>query len=290
MIEDENAVGLKFHVRYGDGRAEHLVVDADRALIGSAAHCEVRLPPESAAHEHVEVIAADGRVQFTARPNERPPMLDGAPIGSGPWGKGRVLAIGAASLTVEPINLGQRRNARSPFWLLLPVPFVAIGATIFFARAQDPGPRPIPDAPVLFDAPVSACPAPANDLLHGFAEEKVRLGNAKRERSPFSVRDGVEAVPLYETAAACFKLEGSAEGERAAAGTAVQLRQRLEEEYRVRRVRLEHAYRINDPVAAKRELDTLMPMLSHRPGPYVDWMAWLDRAAAIEIDRRARKL
>jgi hypothetical protein len=97
-------------------------------------------------------------------------------------------------------------------------------------------------------------------------------------------------VPLYETAAACFKLEKNADSERAAAATATQLRNRLEEEYRVRRVRLEHAYRINDPTAAKRELDVLVPMLSHRPGPYADWMAWLDRAAVVEIDRRARKL
>ncbi len=290
MQGEENAIGLKFHVRYGDGRAEHLVVDADRALIGSAAHCEVRLPPDFAAHEHVEVVASEGRVHFTARPNERPPILDGVTSVSGAWAKGGVLAIGAASLTVEPVNLAQQKKGRSPFWLLAPVPFIAIIATVLLARNDATYTPPIPDAPTLFDAPQAKCPAPGGDQVLAFAAEKLRLASAKRERSPFSVRDGVEAVPLYETASACFKDAGVPDSERTAASSAVALRGKLEDEYRARRVRLEHAYRLNDPVGAKRELDVLLPMISHRPGPYLDWLRWLDRAAVVEIDRRSNKL
>jgi hypothetical protein len=289
--QEEGLTGLRFHVRYGDGRVEQLVVDAERALIGSAAHCEVRLPTESAAPEHVEVFASDGRVHLTARPNERPPVLDGVPCLTGPWQKGRVLTIGAATLTVESVELGQKVKTRSPFWLLAPVPFIVLAVTFFFATAAAGAPPAVPDAPKLFDAPLTTCPTAAGpDQLRALAGEKLRLGSAKRERSPFSVHDGVEAVPLFESAAACYRVARLPDVERSATGSATALRQKLEEEYRVRRVRLEHAYRLNDLVAAKRELNVLIPMLSHRPGPFLDWMKWLDRAAAVEIDRRARTL
>ena len=42
-------IGLRFRVQHADGHSEQYVVDAERALVGSAAHCEVRLPPEAAA-------------------------------------------------------------------------------------------------------------------------------------------------------------------------------------------------------------------------------------------------
>jgi hypothetical protein len=288
--QEESATGLRFHVRYGDGRDEHLVVDAERALIGSAAHCEVRLPTESAAPEHVEVFASEGRVHLTARANERPPVLDGAPCTTGPWLPRRVLTIGAATLTVELVELGQRSKTRSPFWLLAPVPVIVLVATVLVARTGVETPPPVPEAPSLFDARPATCPATAGDQVRALAGEKLRLGTAKRERSPFSVRDGVDAAPLFESAAACYHVANLPENERAATAAAAALRQKLEDEYRVRRVRLEHAYRLNDPVAAKRELNVLIPMTSHRPGPFLEWMKWLDRSASVEIDRRANKL
>ena len=41
--------GLEFRIRHPDGRSEELVVDSDRVLIGSGAHCEIRLPAAEAA-------------------------------------------------------------------------------------------------------------------------------------------------------------------------------------------------------------------------------------------------
>jgi hypothetical protein len=281
----EAQVGLQFKVRYPDGRSEQLTVDAERALIGSAAHCEVRLPKESAAPEHVEVFASEGRVHLAARNRESPPMLDGVPFTGGPWPTGRVLSIGATRLTVDRIQLGDRRRSRSPFWLLAPVPLVGIVATLVYAQAGTKGDPPVPDAPQLFDPPIATCPMPVSDQLQPFAAEKLRLALAKRETGPFSRRDAVEAVPLFEVAAACFRLARDPDNEREAATDAVTLRRKLEEEYLVRRVRLEHAYRINDSLGAKRELNVLMPMTAHRPGAYADWLAWLNRYATFAIEQ-----
>ena len=51
---------LRFLVRYPDGRGEELTIEADRVLIGSGAHCEIRLPVDQAAMEHVLVRASSG--------------------------------------------------------------------------------------------------------------------------------------------------------------------------------------------------------------------------------------
>ena len=282
----ETTTGLQFRLRYPDGRTEQLVVDADRALLGSAAHCEVRLPAESAAPEAVEVFSSDNLVHLAARGAASPPLLDGVPVTSGPWGPGQVLTLGGIALTVAVVDLGQRTRGRSPFWLLAPVPVIAIIATVLYAGTVGPGDPPVPVAPPLFDPPVTVCPMPAGEQLAPFAAEKLRLALAKRERGPFSGVDGVSAVPLFEVAAACFKVAGNVEEGREAENAAATLRKKLEDEYNVRRVRLEHFFRIGDPYGSKREVVALMPMIERRAGPYVQWMGFVERYANVEIQQR----
>jgi hypothetical protein len=284
--QSETQIGLSFRVKHADGRTEQFVVDAERALIGSAAHCEVRLPKESAAPEHIEVFASEGRVHLSTRAAESPPMLDGAAYSAGPWAAGRVLSLGATTLTVSTVELGERHRGRSPLWLLAPVPIIGLIATLVYAQTKGPGEPSIPDAPTLFDAPATTCPMPPGDQLEAFAAERLRLALSKRERGPFSPRDAVDAVPLFELAAACFHISGAQDDERESAGAAAALRKKLDDEYRVRRVRVEHAYRIEDPLGAKRELVVLLPMTAHRPGSYVDWLASLDRYATLALEQR----
>jgi hypothetical protein len=240
-------------------------------------------------HEHVEVIAVEGGVHLTTRPGATPPLLDGYPFVSGFWPHGSVVSIGDLAMTVEPVDLRGNVKRRSPFWALAPVAVVAVAG--LFARASTAAEQKIPPAPPLFDAPITACPSPNSPTLPTFAAERARIGYAKRERMPFARPDGIEAVTLFETAAACFHTAGRVDDEREVHNAAVDLRNKLDEEYRTRRVRLEHASRVNDPVAAKRELKTLMPLLAHREGQYTAWLAATDRWATAEIaDREGRKL
>jgi hypothetical protein len=284
--ETETTTGLQFRLRYPDGRTEQLVVDADRALIGSAAHCEVRLPPELAAPEAVEVFSSAGVVHMAARPAQAPPLLDGVPVTSGPWAPGQVLTLGGMALTVGVVDLGQKRRGGSPFWLLAPVPVIAVIAGVVYAGTVGPGEPPVPAAPSLFDAPIAACPQPAGEQLVPFAAEKLRLALSKRERGPFSSVDAVAAVPLFEMAAACFRVAGDTDDEHEASVSAANLRKKLEDEYSVRRVRLEHFFRIGDPFGCKREIAGLLPMIASRAGPYVEWLGYVDRYADLEIKQR----
>jgi hypothetical protein len=197
-----------------------------------------------------------------------------------------VLAIGDIEIVVEAIDLRPNLRTRSPFWALLPIPAIAL-AVLAFTRSSTAAEAQIPPAPELFDAPVSTCPLPPSPMLGAYAAERARIGNAKRERSPFSRGDGIEAVTLLEVAAACHHAAGQADAEREARSTAQALRSKLEEEYRVRRVRVEHAVRVGDVHGAKRELAVLVPLTAHRHGPYVDWLASMDRYATATIDQRA---
>lgn len=282
-------VGLRFHVRHPAGNVETLLVDSASVLIGSAAHCEVRLA--EIAHEHVEVVAVQGIAHLETRAGAPPPLLDGVPFVAGPWLGGQQLDVGGASLFVEVVDLAPKRASRSPFWALAPVPLLA-GVFVVVATRNPPAAEAVvPPPPPLLDPVVTTCPAPVGPTLPAFAAEKARIGFAKRERSPFSPADGVEAVGLLETSAACFKSAGREVEEREVTYAARSVRARLAEEYHVRCVRIEHAFKVGDPFAAKRELGFLVPMTAHRRGPYIDWLGSVDRYASQALDERsARRL
>jgi hypothetical protein len=284
-------LGFRFKLTFGDGHIENMLVDAERALIGSAAHCEVRLPPEIAAHEHVEVFAHEGAVHFATKPHARDnlPLLDGTATMEGTWGTASTLRIGDVSMTIELVSLGMAK-AKPPIWaLFVVIPAVALTAVgIALARPVDRALPPIPEAPVLIGPKDARCPDVAADQKPVLANEKLRVALAMRERSPFAPRDGYEAVALFETAAACFRESDDAEQAKDADDAAEVLRVKLDEDYRLRRVRLEHAYTTHQVHAAKRELNVLIPMTAHRKGPYTEWLAAVDRAATLEIQDRGR--
>ena len=250
-------MGLRFLLRWPNGRSEQLVVDAARALVGSAAHCEVRLSAETAAPERLEVVLHGGRVHVAARVyagGRGGAGASGLP-GDGIWPPHHVIVLGGVAVSVEAVDLLPRRSGRSPLWLFLPIPFAAIVAAFFF-KASD---------------------------------EKMRIALAKRERSPFSIRDAVDAVPVFEQAAACFRAAAARDQLDETSNAAQLLRSRLNDEYRARRVRVEHAFRVADPFGARRELAVLIPMMSHRRGPYVDWMVAVNRYGVPRV-RSVRRL
>jgi hypothetical protein len=287
-------LGFRFRVVYADGRQEQILVDAERALIGAASHCELRLPPEVAAHEHVEVFAHEGAVHFATRPYAllALPVLDGVATVEGRWLAGSALRIGNVQMYVELVSLGMAK-AKPPLWaLFVAIPAIAITAVgVALARPVDRGLPPIPEAPALVaakDASQTKCPEVAPEQRPVLAAERLRIALAKRERSPFAPQDGIEAISLFEVSAVCFRAAALPQQATEAAEAADLLRTKLDEDYRLRRVRLEHAYRTHQTGAVKRELAVLIPMTSHRRGPYTEWLAALDRAATAELEQRGR--
>ena len=105
----------------------------------------------------------------------------------------------------------------------------------------------------------------------------MRGAQLQRERAPFHPRDGIAAVARYEEASACFKrLELQADAnsaDRAATG----LRRALSDEFHLRHVRLERLLKIKKYDAAQREVRVLQDFVARRGGPYVQWLAAVQR-------------
>jgi hypothetical protein len=137
--------------------------------------------------------------------------------------------------------------------------------------------------PGLWAAAAPACPQKAADQALALAREKRVLAEGKRERSPFHIQDGVAAVPLFRTAAACYRNaeDGRAANEMEAA--AERLKKSLEEEYRAHQMRLEHAIEVKDLRTAQKEVKVLLAMLQGQNNPYVVWLSNLDRRLQLKL-------
>ena len=287
--------GLEFRIRHPDGRSEELVVDSDRVLIGSGAHCEIRLPAAEAAVEHVLVTFLGGGVFATARALSPAPTINGSPFTQAPLLAESTLGVGQVQILVSVVDVvdntkvvKKKAEKTSPLTYVLAV--IAVPLSLYIILDDPPadptsGKDKPKDVPALWAAPVTTCPQRAADQALGFARDKRVLAEGKRERSPFHVEDGVAAVPLFQTAAACFRAGGDAASARDMDAAGDKLRRSLEEDYRAHQMRLEHAILVRDLPTAQKEVRVLLAMLRGQSGPYVTWLSNLDRRLAIKLGK-----
>ena len=296
--------GLKIKVRHVGGRTEELTVEADQVLIGSGAHCEVRLPLDQALFEHVLVRSGPTGLFASARAIDPPPTLNGAEFTEATIVPGSVLRINQSAIEISAIALlaeaapskerAAGTNARPVAILVLGV---AAAAVIFLAkpRAKDGNDEP-KQAPQLFDARESPCPQSAAQPADSLAEAKLSLAKEKRVRSPFYVQDGIAAVPLYELAAACFRIAGKDEDAEQAETDAEELRRSVRDEFRTHRMRLRYALRTSDWDMALGQLRILRAYTSsddqdatkgNTDSEYAGWLSNLSRQ--IELAHSGKK-
>ena len=93
---------LRFDIRHPDGRTEALVVEGERILIGHGAHCEIRLPLDRAALEHIVIEAPGGVVRAEARAYEPPATINGVPFTEAQLAPDSVLSVGGVEMRVAP--------------------------------------------------------------------------------------------------------------------------------------------------------------------------------------------
>lgn len=287
--------GLRFHLRHPDGRAEVLTVDSDRVLIGSGAHCEIRLPGEHAAVEHVEVTMTGGGAYAQARALDRLPTINGVEFMQTPVLDSAVLGIGGVQIQISVVQIEDNPNVikkktekTSPMTYVLALVAVPLSLYVIFADdGSGTVSKKMPtEKPALWGEPVKACPVKDPDQASALASEKWVLAEGKAERRPFRVQDGVLAVPLYETAAACFRIAGDEERGKGASDSATNLRSKVGEDYRAHQVRLEHALSVNDLPMAHRETRILLAFTEGQSGPYVEWLSQIDRQLQLKLGEK----
>jgi hypothetical protein len=168
--------------------------------------------------------------------------------------------------------------------------FILVPAAGYMLLVDDPpettkpAPKQIPE---LWQAPVASCPFTGGQAL-AFAREKMAVADAKRERRPFHVQDGVQAVPTYEAAAVCFRAGGDPGSGALAEDSAKFLRRDIMDDFRTRRVRLDHALTVDDNVSAQKEVRILLQFTEGKSGDYVTWLSNLERKLKLKASTKPK--
>jgi hypothetical protein len=285
---------LRFQIRHPTGQVEHLNVEGERVLIGSGAHCEIRLPIDQAAVESVLIQRSPAGVYAQALSFDPAPTINNAPFSQAPLQPESALGIGTVQIFVAISEGGahgeaiiaKKQNKTSPLTLVLAAICALAAAYYFLLQDEDKGPTSQPtQVPDLWDAPAAACPQNAPEQAMARARESAAVADARRERRPFHVQDGVAAVPLYELASVCFRQGGDQGAAAESANRAAGLRAEMQQDFRTHRVRLDHLLAVKDWVAARREVRTLLAYMEGKSGDYVTWLSNLDRNLKLKVGR-----
>lgn len=289
--------GLRFEIRLPDGRIEELRIEGDRALIGSGAHCEIRMPVDQAQVEHVLVYTSPGGVAAEARSFQPPPTINAAPFTRTQLVPGSVLGIGTYQIQVTPLDLGagvgaagQKEEGTSRTTLLGGVFIILVG--VWWIQQQsmkgqdaEPPPREIPE---LWSEEITACPQKDPAAAGALAQDRYSVARSKQERRPFHVQDGVAAVPLFEEAAACFAVAGEGAAARETKELAAKLRVDIAQDFRTHRVRLEYALSRQNWSVAQKEVRVLLDFLDGKQHDYVSWLSNIDRRIRLKYGDQIR--
>ena len=288
---------LKFQIRTHTGQIEQLAIEAERVLIGSGAHCEIRLPIDQARVEHVLIELGPAGIFARGLSFEPPPTINNVPFQQAPLPPGAVLGVGGCQIYVELIDADGQVAGSSPKKKKSPISMIAlfilipVGAYVLLSdddagSGNTPSPRQVPE---LWAAAAAACPYADRGQALAFAREKMAIADAKRERRPFHVQDGVQAVPTYESAAACFRVGGDPQSGTLAEESAKFLRRDITDDFRTRRVRLDHALAIEAYVSAQKEVRVLLQFTEGKSGDYVTWLSNLERKLKLKVGTGAKK-
>jgi hypothetical protein len=279
---------LKFQIRLHTGQVDQLSMEAERVLIGSGAHCEIRLPVDQARVEHVLIELGPAGIFARALNFDPPPTINNIPFQQAPLPPGAMLGVGGCQIYVEIVEgaagtVGGPKKKTSPMMYIAMAIIVPVGMYTILAEDAVEGQKASPkQAPELWQAPVASCPYTAGQAL-AFAREKMAVADAKRERRPFHVQDGVQAVPTYEAAAVCFRAGGDNASGTLAEESAKFLRRDITDDFRTRRVRLDHALVVEDFVSAQKEVRVLLQFTEGKSGDYVTWLSNLDRKLKLKV-------
>jgi hypothetical protein len=271
---------IRFEIRYADGKKEIANVDGERALIGNSAHCDIRLPLDQAAGEHVAVEVVGGTVRLETKAFEPPATINGMPFTNMPIspdvplkiGSTRIfITIGEVALDGGPV-LQKKAEQTSPLMKVLAVGVLGAGAFMMLS-GDDAGTSLAPAQVIdLFPTTAVTCPQSTADQALSLASDKYAVAQGKRERSPFAPKDGVLAVDLYKTASACFRVGGDPGDADDADQAAQQLSASITQDFRARRVRLEHMLALGDFELARHDVQVLRSLTEGKSGAYVQWL------------------
>jgi hypothetical protein len=287
-----DAYALLVTVRLPNEPVRQLTIDAETAVVGSGAHCEVRLGADDARREHLALRAEARGVFAEARSQEPPPFLNGVAFTQGRLLPDAVLRIGRAELTVTAVetNLSPRAKQRnketsSPIvYVISAIGFPLGFYMIFTMKPVERGlPASVPPPALFAETTPPRCLDEDGRTAAGLGAKDLQEAETARERAPFNAEDGITAVSSFERAAACFRAAGSPAASQEALNAANALRGRLIDEFHVHRVRLERALATKRYEEARTEVRILLTFVGRRSSDYTRWLSDLDRQIELKF-------
>jgi len=289
--------GLSCLQRSANGALQTLELAADSALVGSAAHCDIRLPSEDVAPEQL-LVQTDGNSVFAAIRSAEPPVWLGASVFTqGYLPTGSCLRLGGIELELVPLQ-NVAGGSQSGFETSSKLPRCALGGlallvlTVALAGrgGADSDVAAVVEPPPLW-SPITppVCAERDQVAANASAESQRKRAEASRERSAFSPRDGVAAVTWFEGSAACFQTAGNSNQARQQGEAARQLQRMLNASFHLHGVRLERALKAQQREQTRTEIATLLSFVEGHGGEYAQWLVTLDRQFQLELSNREKK-
>lgn len=256
-------------------------IDAEALLIGSGAHCDIRVGQESAAWEHIRVDEENGALVARVIPDDALAYINGTPFREAVLQDGAQIKLEHVTITYQvrngndvggAIRKGKKKETSPLAYLgLLAIP--VIGLYILLQEPPQSTLAPPSKVPDPLGAVVKVCPIRERAGQIAFAEEKEQIAQTKRQRWRFYARDGVDAVALFEVSNACYTAAGdprAGELDLYAKG----MRSGVEQEFHVYRLRLERALDRGDSKGALAQIRFIEGMLA-RVDPENEYVRWL---------------
>jgi hypothetical protein len=271
--------GMLFEISYAEGRRESVRIEGARASIGSASHCDVRLPLEDAGSQQLRVTIEGGEPLFQALIAAPAAALDGAVLVPGEKRRGGELCIGGVRLTARSLSRGHAAPARvraaagRPLWVPALAACLVLASLGLLARRRAIGGDPALDPELkLFSRGAPSCPRHEPLQALAYARQQRDLAESQQERLPFVAEEGLSAVVCFQTAAACFSTGGAPALAEQASSAAERLKGALEDDFRARRLRLSRMLLVGDRELARSDVAWLRALLRGKSGAYVRWL------------------
>lgn len=272
-------MNLLFQIRLNTGVIDTLSVDADRVLIGSGAHCDIRLSTDQARLEHIRVDVVPQGVYATAMSFEPPPTINGVAFTQAPLPANAILGVGQTQIQVQLVDAGNAVNLRatkkktSPIMVLsLIVLIFGVGANVLFDSATTAKITPIEPPSLWPDEAPQVCPRPAGPVARNFAYDTLTMAESKRERRAFYPQDGVSAVLDFEISAACFRAAGEPSSAAYCDEAARGLREEMSQDFRKFRERLRYHYTHEEWASARYDIRNLLAYTDSMQGEYKEFL------------------
>lgn len=290
----QSALKIELHRR---GKIQSFELQAERALVGSGSHCDLRLHQEEAAVEQLVLELRDESVHAEALAFEPPCLLNGAPFFGGRLSPDSLLELGAGvALRVESVASSSARARPTSSARTHPA-VQGLGLLLVLGGLLSMLFDPRSEASVLAET-VSPPELPSyhaecshGDQVQAAAAAAQALADAenKRERSPFVASDGLRAVELYARASGCLRVAGDEQAARVAERAALSLRKRLADELHVRHVRIERLLAEEKYASIPLEVRSVQELVPDRAHPYAGWLSRIEREAELRNNDRERR-